>query len=129
QGGPDRGRQDRGAGFSRSGNPRRRRDRAQRRTDPSCYRGPPMKSFLPRIARWTLASLLVATVARAGPERPDGRGQTDRSANPVARRLYVAVPGVRNYLEYGGHGLLVFDVDHGHRFVKRIPTAGLDAQG
>jgi hypothetical protein len=39
------------------------------------------------------------------------------------------VPGVRNYLEYGGHGLLVFDIDHGHGFVKRIPTAGLDAKG
>jgi DNA-binding beta-propeller fold protein YncE len=43
--------------------------------------------------------------------------------------LYVAVPGIRNYLEYGGHGLLVFDIDHGHRFVKRIPTAGLNEQG
>ena len=45
------------------------------------------------------------------------------------RYLYVATPGVRNYLEYGGHGLLVFDIDAGHRFVKRIPTAGLDAAG
>lgn len=49
------------------------------------------------------------------------------AAKPAARRLlYVAVPGVRNYLEYGGHGLLVFDIDNGHQFVKRIPTAGLD---
>ncbi len=45
------------------------------------------------------------------------------------RLLYVAEPGIRNYLEYGGHGLLVFDIDHGHKFVKRIPTAGLDPQG
>lgn len=45
------------------------------------------------------------------------------------RRLYVACPGVRNYLEYGGHGLLVFDVDDGHRFLKRIPLGGLDAAG
>ena len=45
------------------------------------------------------------------------------------RLLYVAVPGVRNYLEYGGHGLLVFDIDDGHRFVKRIPTAGLGEDG
>lgn len=45
------------------------------------------------------------------------------------RLLYVAVPGVRNYLEYGGHGLLVFDIDKGHRFLKRIPTAGLDEKG
>lgn len=43
--------------------------------------------------------------------------------------MYVAVPGIRNYLEYGGHGLLVFDIDNGHQFVKRIPTAGLDDEG
>jgi DNA-binding beta-propeller fold protein YncE len=43
--------------------------------------------------------------------------------------LYVAAPGIRNYLEYGGHGLLVFDMDHGHKFVKRIKTSGLDSQG
>lgn len=36
--------------------------------------------------------------------------------------LYVAVPGIRNYVEYGGVGLLVYDVANGHRFVKRIPT-------
>jgi len=43
--------------------------------------------------------------------------------------LYVACPGVRNYVEYGGHGLLVFDMDRGHRFVKRIPLGGLDEKG
>jgi hypothetical protein len=36
--------------------------------------------------------------------------------------LYVAVPGIRNYLEFGGAGVLVFDMDHAHRFVKRIIT-------
>lgn len=36
--------------------------------------------------------------------------------------LYVAEPGIRNYVEYGGIGVLVFDIDHGYRFVKRIPT-------
>src|SRR5579863_7330396 len=40
--------------------------------------------------------------------------------------LYVAVPGIRNDLKYGGHGVLVFDIDRGHRFVKRIPLAGFD---
>jgi DNA-binding beta-propeller fold protein YncE len=45
------------------------------------------------------------------------------------RLLYVAAPGIRNYLEYGGHGLLVFDIDHDHKFVKRIKTSGLDSQG
>ncbi len=48
---------------------------------------------------------------------------------PVRRLLYVAAPGVRNYLEYGGHGVLVFDIDAGHQFVKRIPAAGLDESG
>ncbi len=43
--------------------------------------------------------------------------------------LYVATPGVRNYLEYGGHGLLVFDIVNDHKFVKRIPLGGLDEQG
>ena len=36
--------------------------------------------------------------------------------------LYVASPGTRNYVEYGGVGLLVFDIDRGYRFVRRIPT-------
>lgn len=39
--------------------------------------------------------------------------------------LYVAEPGIRNYVEYGGIGLLVYDMDQGHRFVKRIPTFDL----
>ena len=38
------------------------------------------------------------------------------------RLLYVATPGIRNYVDYGGIGILIFDIDHGHRFVKRIPT-------
>ncbi|HET8546899.1 MAG TPA: hypothetical protein VFL57_02805 [Bryobacteraceae bacterium] len=36
--------------------------------------------------------------------------------------LYVASPGIRNYEEYGGVGILVYDIDDGYRFVKRIPT-------
>ena len=43
------------------------------------------------------------------------------------RLLYVAVPGIRNYLERGGHGVLVFDIDHDHRFVRRIAAHGLNA--
>src|SRR5687768_2883572 len=49
---------------------------------------------------------------------------------PAEKRfLYVAAPGIRNYLQYGGHGLLVFDIDRQHQFVKRIPTAGLGDTG
>src|SRR5438034_1160615 len=36
--------------------------------------------------------------------------------------LYVAVPGIRNYVEHGGIGILVFDIGNGYKFVKRIPT-------
>jgi DNA-binding beta-propeller fold protein YncE len=43
--------------------------------------------------------------------------------------LYVATPGVRDYLGYGGHGILVFDMDNDHRFVKRIKTKGLHPNG
>jgi hypothetical protein len=50
---------------------------------------------------------------------------------PAAERklLYVATPGIRDYLEYGGHGILVFDIGAGHKFVKRIPSAGLETNG
>jgi YVTN family beta-propeller protein len=43
------------------------------------------------------------------------------------RFLYVASPGIRNYVEYGGVGVLVYDMDHGHRFVRRIPTFDVPA--
>lgn len=36
--------------------------------------------------------------------------------------LYVASPGIRNYVQYGGVGILVFDIDHDYKFVRRIPT-------
>ena len=42
----------------------------------------------------------------------------------IKRYLYVAVPGIRDYLGYGGHGILVFDMDNNHRFVRRITTNG-----
>lgn len=48
---------------------------------------------------------------------------------PVQRYLYVAVPGIRDYLGYGGHGILVFDINHHHRFVKRIVTGGFHDDG
>ena len=52
-----------------------------------------------------------------------------KALNTERRLLYVATPGIRNYLEYGGHGILVFDINNGHKFVKRIPSAGLDDKG
>jgi DNA-binding beta-propeller fold protein YncE len=61
-------------------------------------------------------TLLLGSIGRAD-DVPDGR------------RLYVATPGIRDYLDYGGHGLVVYDIDHGHKFVKRIPTGGLGSNG
>ena len=40
-------------------------------------------------------------------------------------RLYVAVPGIRNDLEFGGVGILVYDIDASYKFIERIPTWGV----
>jgi hypothetical protein len=65
-----------------------------------------------------LFALLFAVVSHAAePKLADGR------------YLFVAEPGIRDYLEFGGHGVLVFDIDHGHRFVKRIASSGVDEKG
>jgi DNA-binding beta-propeller fold protein YncE len=80
-----------------------------------------MHPILHRTRWWTLLPALLLWLA-----------PVSRAAEPAAderKLLYVAVPGVRDYLEYGGHGILVFDIGNGHRFVKRIPSAGLNAQG
>jgi DNA-binding beta-propeller fold protein YncE len=44
------------------------------------------------------------------------------AAQQTRRFLYVGVPGAGNETEYGGVGILVYDIDNGHTFVKRIPT-------
>jgi hypothetical protein len=57
---------------------------------------------------------------------------TADTAPPAASEqhlLYVAVPGIRNELKWGGAGILVFDIDNGHKFVRRIPTDLLDSAG
>jgi DNA-binding beta-propeller fold protein YncE len=45
-------------------------------------------------------------------------------AAPRAGRhyLYVTTPGIRNYVEYGGVGVIVYDIDNGYKFVRRFPT-------
>ncbi|MCH8227817.1 MAG: hypothetical protein IIC63_05335, partial [Proteobacteria bacterium] len=50
---------------------------------------------------------------------------------PIKRYLYVASPGVRNYLQWGGHGVLIFDIDNDHKFLRRISLEGygLNEQG
>ena len=79
------------------------------------------------IAGFVLVLVLVMIHgARTGFLRAQETSKSDSSS--TRRRLYVAEPGIRDYLEYGGHGLLVFDIDHNHRFIKRIPTAGVDSK-
>ncbi len=70
-------------------------------------------------------SLWIALLALGG----SALGAVDpKPAN--GRFLYVAVPGIRNYMEYGGHGVLVYDIDHGHKLLRRIPASGgLDEKG
>ncbi|HET9486633.1 MAG TPA: hypothetical protein VFO54_04335 [Chryseosolibacter sp.] len=76
-----------------------------------------------------LLSAFALTVATAWSPRPSSDRATEVNAPPKGRYLYVAVPGIRNYLGYGGHGILVFDMDNNHRFVKRIKTQGLAKTG
>ena len=56
-------------------------------------------------------------------------GLTGQASAGEQRLLYVAEPGIRNYLEYGGHGVLVYDIDHGHELLRRIQASGLDEKG
>lgn len=44
------------------------------------------------------------------------------AAQETRRFLYVAVPGAGSEVEYRGVGILVFDIDNEHKFVKRIAT-------
>lgn len=48
-------------------------------------------------------------------------------AQPLQRLLYVTEPGIRNYLEYGGHGIVVYDIGEDYKLLKRIPTGGYDS--
>ncbi len=50
-------------------------------------------------------------------------------AQPSKKYLYVIEPGIRNYVEYGGHGILVYDIDRHYALIKRIPTSSLDSTG
>ncbi len=71
----------------------------------------------------SLSSLIIPKYEVAEPAKTFSLLQKDK------RYLYVAVPGIRNYLEHGGHGILVYDMDNNYRLVKRIPTRGLSKDG
>src|SRR5260370_37917034 len=54
-------------------------------------------------------------------------GRTFAAPDAEHHFLYVAEPGIRNYVEHGGIGILVFDIDRGYTFVRRIPTQDVPA--
>lgn len=68
-----------------------------------------------------LAAALVSVPAASRAAEPKATGAKERSF------LYAAVPGIRNYVEFGGIGLLVFDREDGYKLVKRIPTWAVEA--
>jgi hypothetical protein len=65
------------------------------------------------------AALLVPSTRRLTGDAADLH-----AAAPADRRhlLYVAEPGIRNYVNYGGVGVLVYDISDDYKFLKRIPT-------
>jgi len=75
----------------------------------------------------TLVVAACCLVAMQTVLRRTGRAQTPQ------RLLYAGVPGVGNDASHGGVGVLVFDMDHGYKFVRRIATwptpAGQRAEG
>jgi DNA-binding beta-propeller fold protein YncE len=70
-----------------------------------------MRSYLLRAAALLTLAILLLSGARA----------QESQANDQ-HFLYVVAPGIRNYLEFGGAGILVFDMNRDHTFVKRIAT-------
>ena len=70
-----------------------------------------MRSRVGIICVFCLLTPALFLALRAGP-------QTEKEKH----RLYVAVPGIRNDLQYGGIGILVFDIDADYKFIRRIPT-------
>jgi DNA-binding beta-propeller fold protein YncE len=69
-----------------------------------------LRVFVPSWFSYAVALLLALAIA----------GEV--AAQQTRRLLYVAVPGAGNEAEYRGVGILVYDIDNGHTFVRRIPT-------
>lgn len=68
--------------------------------------------------------ILLLTTASVTPKAQSTAKKSTVSSAKTNRYLYVATPGIRHYLGYGGHGILVFDIENNHKFVKRIKTQG-----
>ena len=68
-----------------------------------------------------LLPALLTTFAAVRPA-PPAASEHPSTTLRAGRFLYVAEPGIRNYVEYGGVGVLVYDIDAGYTFVRRIPS-------
>jgi hypothetical protein len=68
-----------------------------------------------------------ACIVAVGSAIPTPRAAAQVGAAAERHLLYAAVPGIRNYVEYGGIGVLVYDMDDGHRLVRRIPSFEMPA--
>jgi len=73
-----------------------------------------MKTLKRSLQILTVAALALSMAPTHLPAAP--------KATQTQHLLYVANPGTRNYVEYGGVGISVFDIDNGYKFVRRIPT-------
>ncbi len=76
------------------------------------------------LSKWLIPvlALLIVSTGSTTYSQDDAQGE-------LRRYLYVAQPGIRNYTRYGGHGVLVYDIDNDYQFVKRIPMGGLADDG
>lgn len=71
-----------------------------------------------------LSALIVTLTTAWTPTTTHNKTGGKNKAAVAKRYLYVATPGIRDYLGYGGHGIIVFDMNDNHRFVKRINLQG-----
>src|SRR5262245_12304051 len=67
------------------------------------------------------ACLVSGVIALVAAGHPAARAAAPRHL------LYVAEPGIRNYVEYGGVGVLVYDIDAGYKLLRRIPSQEVPA--
>ncbi len=77
----------------------------------------------------SVCALLIISTGLVLPDSSRASASRQTSKVGTGHYLYVATPGIRDYLGYGGHGLLVFDIDNNHKFVKRITTKGFHPDG
>lgn len=89
-----------------------------------------MKFLNIKLRIFIVLSLLILILTTAWKVIPTSNhsGGKIKSAE-MHKYLYVATPGIRDYLGYGGHGILVFDINNNHQFVKRIKTKGFRPNG